>query len=113
MSPRIQVLVEELPRARFGTSRPPLSEAYITQQRLSCLWLLMQLVVSARSLALPSAGSNIAARMAMMAMTTNSSIKVKPRRAFGRMLQMKSLRLLMFENKVAGFRHTVNEHFVV
>src|SRR5713101_2872897 len=60
----------------FGTSRPPLSEAYIAQQRQSCLWLLRQFVVFARSLALLSAGNNIAARMAMMAITTSNSIKV-------------------------------------
>jgi hypothetical protein len=37
-----------------------------------------QAVVCAFRLALASAGSNIAARMAMMAMTTRSSINVKP-----------------------------------
>jgi hypothetical protein len=40
--------------------------------------LLRQLLAQAACLALESAGSNIAAKMAMMAMTTNSSIKVKP-----------------------------------
>jgi hypothetical protein len=38
----------------------------------------MQTVRLERSFALASAGSNIAAKMAMMAITTNSSIKVNP-----------------------------------
>ena len=41
----------------------------------------MQLVRMALSLTLARAGNNSAARMAMMAMTTNSSIKVKARTA--------------------------------
>src|SRR5687767_13037282 len=44
-----------------------------------CLLLLTQIVRWARSLALASAGRRRLARMAMMAMTTRSSIKVKPR----------------------------------
>ena len=39
--------------------------------------LLMQEIRIARSFALLKAGNNIAAKIAMMAMTTNSSIKVK------------------------------------
>src|SRR5882762_8433030 len=42
----------------------------------------MQLAFLPASFAFASAGNNIAARMAMMAMTTSSSINVKPR--FGR-----------------------------
>src|SRR5438045_510020 len=42
-----------------------------------CLTLLRQAVVCALALALASAGKSIAARMAMMAITTSSSIKVK------------------------------------
>src|SRR5271169_263273 len=45
-----------------------------------CLTLLRQPVCCALRLAAASAGSNIAARMAMMAMTTSNSIKVKPER---------------------------------
>src|SRR4051794_18588556 len=44
----------------------------------SCLRLLMHFVPCALHLARLRAGSSIAARMAMMAMTTNNSIKVKP-----------------------------------
>ena len=43
-----------------------------------CLRLLVQEMRLARSLALASAGSSKAARIAMMAMTTSNSIKVKP-----------------------------------
>ena len=42
--------------------------------------LLAQDIACALSFALPSAGNNMAARMAMMAMTTRSSIKVNPDR---------------------------------
>src|ERR1039458_10143764 len=49
------------------------------QARPSCLLLLMQLMATARPLALLNAGSSMAARMAMMAMTTSNSIKVKAR----------------------------------
>src|SRR5438445_8473756 len=42
-----------------------------------CFWLPMHVVRIALSLALASTGKSIAARMAMMAMTTSSSINVK------------------------------------
>src|SRR5579884_2381426 len=45
--------------------------------RASCFLLLMQLVAQAFCLALASAGNSRPARMAMMAITTNNSIKVK------------------------------------
>lgn len=45
----------------------------------SCLWLFKQLIRCARALALDNAGSSMAAKMAMMAITTSNSIKVKPR----------------------------------
>ncbi len=43
-----------------------------------CFRLLIHLILCALLFAADKAGSNIAARMAMMAMTTSSSIKVKP-----------------------------------
>src|ERR1700743_672756 len=43
-----------------------------------CFKLLRHWVCFARSLALASAGNNIAARIAMMAITTRSAIRVKP-----------------------------------
>jgi hypothetical protein len=45
-----------------------------------CLMLLKQLVWRAFSRALAKTGKRIAARIAMIAMTTNSSMSVKPRR---------------------------------
>src|SRR6516162_5948808 len=53
-----------------------LSLAYIMKPSAICRLLLMQVIVLALVLAIPSAGSNNAARIAMMAMTTRSSIKV-------------------------------------
>jgi hypothetical protein len=44
----------------------------------TCFKLDTQLIPWAFRLALASAGSSIAARMAMMAMTTSSSMSVKP-----------------------------------
>ena len=44
---------------------------------LSCFRLLTQLIARARIRALFSAGSSIPARIAMIAITTSSSIKVK------------------------------------
>src|SRR5215469_2226566 len=46
----------------------------------NCFWLLRQLVWMAFCLALSSTGTNIAAKMAIIAITTSSSIKVKPLR---------------------------------
>ena len=41
----------------------------------NCFWLLMQFVRCARSLALASAGSSMAAKIAMIAITTSNSIR--------------------------------------
>jgi hypothetical protein len=54
------------------------SSAYIIQPRASCFSLLRHAPCVARCFALANAGSNMAARMAMIAMTTRSSISVKP-----------------------------------
>ena len=61
-----------------GGKKSPLSLAYMIKPKPICLLLLRHLVVKAFVLALASAGSTIAARMAMIAMTTNSSIRVNP-----------------------------------
>src|SRR5580765_407420 len=58
------------------TSRSLLSVVYMTHARESCFWLLRQAAPVALSFALDNAGSNIAARIAMIAITTRSSIKV-------------------------------------
>src|SRR6266403_5931061 len=64
--------------SRKLTSFSWLSVVYITQARASCFWLLRQEAPVALSLARDKAGSNIAAKMAMIAMTTNNSISVNP-----------------------------------
>jgi len=66
-------------RAGVVDSKPSLSSAYSSQARDNCLTLLPQVVAWALILARDSAGNNRLARMAMMAMTTKSSIRVKPR----------------------------------
>src|SRR6266481_10081301 len=64
--------------SRKLTSFSWLSVVYITQARASCFWLLRQEAPVALSLARDKAGSNIAAKMAMIAMTTSNSISVNP-----------------------------------
>jgi hypothetical protein len=54
------------------------SLAYIWQASPYSFKLLVQLIRFARSSALDNTGKRIAARIAMMAMTTSSSINVKP-----------------------------------
>src|SRR6267142_4225604 len=56
-----------------------LSPAYMVQPSASCLVLFIQETPWAFCFALIKAGNNMAARMAIMAMTTSNSIKVKPR----------------------------------
>src|SRR6185436_15992860 len=62
-----------------GGSRSLDSSAYIASPKPICRRLLVQVVRKERFLALLSAGKSIDARIAMMAMTTSSSIRVKPR----------------------------------
>src|ERR1035437_10399784 len=59
-----------------------LSPAYIAIARPTCLRLLRQFACTAFCLALANAGNNSAARMAMMAMTTSSSMRVNARVLF-------------------------------
>src|SRR5947208_738483 len=54
-----------------------LSFGYMLNARPNCRLLLRQLMACALPLARDNAGKSIAARMAMIAMTTNSSISVK------------------------------------
>ena len=54
-----------------------LSSRYIWKARPICFWLLTHLISFACSLALLSAGNSSEARIAMMAMTTSSSMSVK------------------------------------
>jgi hypothetical protein len=62
--------------------------------------------------ALFNAGNSIAARMAMMAMTTSSLIKVKARRA-GDARPVGLLRLFMFGNEMTGFKIYVHKQKAV
>src|SRR5437868_1889404 len=56
-----------------------LSSEYIIYPTAICFWLERQLAMVPFCLALFRAGRSIAARMAMMAITTSNSISVKPR----------------------------------
>src|SRR5258708_10782895 len=49
----------------------------MTHASVSCFWLLKHVAACALSFALLKAGNNIAARIAMIAMTTSNSIRVK------------------------------------
>src|SRR5512141_3203969 len=64
---------------RSGGYRSLLSSEYVVRARPICFRLLMQAEALARSRALAKTGNRMAARMAMMAMTTSNSIRVKPR----------------------------------
>ena len=55
------------------------SSRYILEAKLIWRVLLRQLIPLAFAFALPNAGSNMLARIPMMAITTNNSIKVNPR----------------------------------
>ena len=62
-----------------GGSQSLKSWKYICKAVPDCFMLEMQFAICAFRFALANAGNNMAARMAIMAMTTSSSIKVKPR----------------------------------
>src|SRR5215204_1537873 len=57
-------------------SRPLLSPEYICHARANCFWLLRQEIWVAFCLARERAGRSIAAKIAMMAITTNNSMSV-------------------------------------
>src|ERR1017187_2226356 len=61
-----------------GPTQFLLSSTYILLASDSCLRPLTHAICCARALADASAGNNIAARMAIIAMTTSSSIRVNP-----------------------------------
>src|ERR1022692_3206330 len=56
-----------------------LSPAYMIHASINCFVLFMQLTAQAFCFAALKAGNNMAARMAIMAITTSNSINVKPR----------------------------------
>ena len=67
------------PAAANCTNTPFASSVYNLNDSPSCRVLLRHAMALALSLAAPSAGSNMLARMPMMAMTTRSSMRVKAR----------------------------------
>src|SRR6266566_2705488 len=81
MSPRAQLLALLGPGnsiGLLGTSQSLLSWTYIVQASCNCFRLLRQTMPCALALARARAGRSSAARIAMMPMTTDSSIRVKP-----------------------------------
>lgn len=62
-----------------GANRSSLSTVNMNIAKVICFVLLMHLMPCALIFALESAGNNIAARIAMIAITTSNSIKVNPR----------------------------------
>src|SRR5207249_1866301 len=59
---------------------PRLSSTYINIPKDICRLLFMQLICPALALAFDNTGKRMAAKMAMIAMTTSNSIKVNPQR---------------------------------
>src|SRR2546426_1629974 len=71
--------------ASFGGIRSSLSSAYMTHERPSCFRLLRHVMPCAFVFALDSVGKSMDAKIAMMAMTTSSSMRVNARlESFGR-----------------------------
>src|SRR5688572_28971877 len=64
----------------LGTSVPWWSSAYISQAICNCFRLFMQLIPCAEVLPLLKAGRRRPDKIAMIAITTSNSIKVKPSR---------------------------------
>src|SRR5262249_24345859 len=72
-----------LRRSLLIASRSLLSLAYIVHASVNCFLSLMQDALRARVFALERAGRSMAARLAMMAITTSNSMSVNPvRRGF-------------------------------
>src|SRR5437879_1447545 len=81
----------------------PESFWYRTAAVVNCLRLLTQLICLALSFARDRAGSNMAARIAMMAITTSSSIKVKAKLRAPR--RVKTLIIALRLAQVDGLRY--------
>ena len=64
--------------APFGGKKSRFSTTYSIEATINCFSLLMQAMPVAFWRALASAGKSMPAKIAMMAMTTSSSINVKP-----------------------------------
>src|SRR2546430_2313226 len=70
--------------AQTNTSR--FSSVYMRQAMASCRWLFMHWIPCALHLARAKAGRSMAARIAIMAMTTSNSINVNPLEWRGRFI---------------------------
>src|SRR5437773_7066892 len=79
----------------------------MVKERPICFWLFMQAVRCAFALDFANAGSNSAARIAMMAMTTSNSISVNALR--GRMLFFIPMALAtqIWTPRIARHVHTI------
>src|SRR5713101_6852295 len=62
----------------LGGRASPFSRTYMCHPNCNCLRLFMQAMDCALALALANAGDSMPARIAMMAMTTSSSMSVNP-----------------------------------
>src|SRR3954462_15098217 len=69
-------LAHSWPPVAFSHYTHPRIGVHMMKERPICFWLFRQAVRCALALAFANAGSNSAARMAMMAMTTSNSISV-------------------------------------
>src|SRR5437764_14954225 len=98
--------------ATFIGKASPLSSAQVLKDKPTCFRLFTQLMRCARALARASAGSNMAAKMAIIAMTTNNSIKVKAANFLRRFFIELYWFLIWFLSEQAvilfGFTGTVN-----
>src|SRR5438876_710273 len=80
MSPKAQLFVFGVfIRGLLGTSQSLLSSLYIYQDNVVCLRLFRQTMACALAFARDKAGRSSPARIAMIAMTAKSSMRVKAR----------------------------------
>jgi hypothetical protein len=80
------------------------SSAYIVSESPSCFMLFVHWMRLAASLALARAGSNMPARIAMMAMTTSSSMRVNAALRAARLVFRKNFMLLSTGISTGGKR---------
>ena len=99
-----RALLVTVPKVRGGNS-PPLSSIYKLRDKLRFLKLLTHEIRLLASFALASPGNNIPARIAIMAMTTSSSIKVKAwRDAWFFFERATGMILVFFMNCLSGLK---------
>ena len=89
-----------------GAKESLLSIEYICQARTNCFWLLAQAAPVALDFALAKAGKSMPAKIAMMAMTTSNSMRVKPE-LLNRRPELRKEHASNFMNKDKGCRKIV------